>query len=45
MDQRLRQRMSWISDDGGQYLILDDERMLDKDQVGSMEKKKREGYF
>lgn len=95
-------RMSWISDDGGQYLILDDERMLpflsetehaslairplrcrtlgcypqtgavlsdatslqdviqeliasktseregrmlDKDQVGSMEKKKREGYF
>ncbi len=95
-------RMSWISDDGGQYLILDDDRMLpflseaeldslalrplrcrtlgcypqtgavlsdattleaviqelvesktseregrmlDKDQVGSMEKKKREGYF
>ncbi|WP_062063513.1 sulfate adenylyltransferase subunit CysD [Cellvibrio sp. OA-2007] len=95
-------RLSWISDDGGQYLILDDERMLpflsereraslahrplrcrtlgcypqtgavlseatqvidiidelvrsktseregrmlDKDQVGSMEKKKREGYF
>ena len=95
-------RMSWVSDDGGQYLILDDERMLpflsererdtlahrplrcrtlgcypqtgaqlshatkvediiqelllsknseregrmlDKDQVGSMEKKKREGYF
>jgi sulfate adenylyltransferase subunit 2 len=94
--------MSWISDDGGQYLILDDDRMLpflseteraslairplrcrtlgcypqtgavlsdatslqdviqeliesktseregrmlDKDQVGSMEKKKREGYF
>ncbi len=95
-------RLSWISDNGGQYLILDDERMLpflseteraslahrplrcrtlgcypqtgavlseatrledviqelvqsktseregrmlDKDQVGSMEKKKREGYF
>ncbi len=95
-------RMSWVSDNGGQYLILDDERMLpflsereraslahrplrcrtlgcypqtgavlseatqvidiidelvqsktseregrmlDKDQVGSMEKKKREGYF
>lgn len=95
-------RISWISDDGGQHLILDDERMLpflseteraslavrplrcrtlgcypqtgavlshattlqaviqelvesktseregrmlDKDQVGSMEKKKREGYF
>lgn len=95
-------RMSWISDNGGQYLILDDDRMLpflseteratlairslrcrtlgcypqtgavlsdattlegviqelvesktseregrmlDKDQVGSMEKKKREGYF
>jgi len=96
------ERLSWISDNGGQYLILDDERMLpflserergtlahrplrcrtlgcypqtgavlsdatqiediiqelvrsktseregrmlDKDQVGSMEKKKREGYF
>ncbi len=95
-------RMSWISDEGGQILILDDDRMLpflsdterktlahrplrcrtlgcypqtgavlshaqkvediieellrsktseregrmlDKDQVGSMEKKKREGYF